>query len=58
MFMQVGFALVETGFIRAKNAAHTMFMNFTVCFLSLTGFYICGYALMMGGVSFIPSTSF
>ena len=24
MFMQAGFALVETGFTRAKNAAHTM----------------------------------
>ena len=24
LFMQAGFALVETGFTRAKNAAHTM----------------------------------
>ena len=24
MFMQAGFAMVETGFTRAKNAAHTM----------------------------------
>ena len=30
MFMQAGFALVETGLIRAKNAAHTMSMNFMV----------------------------
>src|SRR5439155_1144587 len=30
MFMQAGFALVETGFTRAKNAAHTMTMNFIV----------------------------
>ena len=48
MFMQAGFALVETGFCRAKNAAHTMFMNFAVYFLGMTGFFICGYALMMG----------
>ena len=27
MFMQAGFAMVETGFTRAKNAAHTMTMN-------------------------------
>ena len=27
LFMQAGFALVETGFTRAKNAAHTMMMN-------------------------------
>src|SRR3954468_18727590 len=26
MFMQAGFAMVETGFTRAKNAAHTMCM--------------------------------
>ena len=30
MFMQAGFALVETGFCRAKNAAETMMMNFMV----------------------------
>jgi Amt family ammonium transporter len=30
MFMQAGFALVETGFTRAKNAGHTMTMNFMV----------------------------
>jgi Amt family ammonium transporter len=28
MFMQAGFAMVETGFTRAKNAAHTTPMNF------------------------------
>src|SRR5215831_7544984 len=28
MFMQAGFALVETGLCRAKNASHTMSMNF------------------------------
>src|SRR5690349_24088850 len=28
MFMQAGFAMVETGFTRAKNAAHTFAMNF------------------------------
>src|SRR5512133_467080 len=28
MFMQAGFAMVETGFTRAKNVAHTMCMNF------------------------------
>ncbi len=30
MFMQAGFAMVETGFTRAKNVAHTMGMNFLV----------------------------
>src|SRR6266513_1865960 len=30
MFMQAGFAMVETGFTRAKNAAHTITMNLMV----------------------------
>jgi len=54
MFMQAGFALVETGMCRAKNAAHTMAMNFLVYSLSMTGFFICGFALMCGGANGIP----
>ena len=49
MFMQAGFALVETGLCRAKNAAHVMAMNFLVYALGMTGFFICGYAIMCGG---------
>ena len=30
MFMQAGFALVETGLMRGKNAGHTMSMNFLI----------------------------
>ena len=48
MLMQAGFALVETGFTQAKNAAHTMMMNFGCYFLGITGFWICGFALMYG----------
>lgn len=50
MFMQAGFAMVETGFTRAKNAAHTMAMNMMVYPLGMLGFYVCGFALMFGGV--------
>ena len=50
MFMQAGFALVETGFCRAKNAAETMMMNFMVYGIGMAGYWICGYALQMGGV--------
>ncbi len=49
MFMQLGFALVETGFTRAKNAAHTMLMNFMVYVIGMLGFWICGFAFMWGG---------
>jgi Amt family ammonium transporter len=51
MFMQAGFALVETGLCRAKNAAHTMSMNFLVYALGMFGFFVCGYAIMCGGVN-------
>jgi Amt family ammonium transporter len=50
MFMQLGFALVETGFTRAKNAAHTMLMNMMVYVIGMLGFWICGFAFMFGGV--------
>ncbi len=49
MFMQVGFAMVETGFTQKKNAAHTMAMNFMVYAIGVTGFWICGFAFMFGG---------
>jgi Amt family ammonium transporter len=51
MFMQAGFALLETGFVRAKNGAHTMAMNIAVFGTGATGFFVCGYALMFGGYS-------
>lgn len=50
MFMQAGFALVETGLTRAKNVAHTMTMNFMVYAIGMIGFWICGFALMFGGL--------
>jgi len=49
MFMQAGFAMVETGLCRAKNASHTMAMNFMIYPLGMLGFYLCGYAFMFGG---------
>ena len=50
MFMQAGFAMVETGLTRAKNVAHTMAMNLMVYPLGMLGFYIAGFAIMFGGV--------
>jgi Amt family ammonium transporter len=55
MFMQVGFALVETGFTRAKNAVNTMAMNLVIYPVGVIGFWLVGYALMFGGVSEFPS---
>jgi Amt family ammonium transporter len=50
MFMQAGFAMVESGLTRAKNAAHTMSMNMMVYALGMIGFFISGFAIMFGGV--------
>jgi ammonium transporter, Amt family len=55
MFMQAGFAMVETGFTRSKNVAHTMSMNFMVYALGMLGYWICGYALQMGGVGAVAA---
>jgi len=51
IFMQAGFALVEAGLCRAKNAAHTMSMNFLVYALGMFGFFVSGFALMCGGMN-------
>ena len=51
-FMQAGFALVETGFTRAKNVAHTMMMNMMVFCIGAIGYWICGFAFQFGAVNF------
>jgi ammonium transporter, Amt family len=48
MFMQAGFASVETGLCRAKNAGHTMAMNMMIYPLGCLAFYVYGFALGWG----------
>src|SRR5215210_3399036 len=50
-FMQAGFALVETGFTRAKNVSHTMLMNMMVFCIGAVGYWICGFAFEFGAVN-------
>ena len=52
-FMQAGFALVETGFTRAKNVAHTMMMNMMVFCIGAIGYWLVGFAFQFGGVNFL-----
>ncbi|OLN29281.1 ammonium transporter [Desulfosporosinus metallidurans] len=54
-FMQAGFALVEAGFTRAKNATHTMAMNLMVFLVGAIGYYVVGFGLMFGGVGAVSS---
>src|SRR5947209_7702752 len=55
MFMQDGFARVETGFTRAKNASHTMLMNFLIYCIGMLGYWAVGFALQMGGIGSMPT---
>lgn len=51
VFMQAGFALVETGFTRAKHAAHVVSTNFAIFGLGFLGFMAIGFPLAFGGFS-------
>jgi len=51
-FMQAGFALVETGFTRAKNVSHTMMMNMMVFCIGAIGYWLVGFAFQFGAVNF------
>lgn len=55
MFMQAGFAIVETGLCRAKNANHTMMMNFLVYGVGMLAYWLIGFSLQMGGVGAIAN---
>jgi Amt family ammonium transporter len=49
-FMQAGFMLVETGFCRAKNAAHVAMTNFIIFAVGALAYWAGGFALQFGGV--------
>ncbi|MDD6088064.1 MAG: ammonium transporter [Desulfovibrionaceae bacterium] len=48
MFMQPGFALVECGLTRAKNAANIMLKNYADFTIGSLIFYFVGFGLMFG----------
>ncbi|MBI4537863.1 MAG: ammonium transporter [candidate division NC10 bacterium] len=47
-FMNLGFAMVESGLCRAKNAVNILAKNFIVFAISSLAFYILGWGLMFG----------
>lgn len=49
-FMQAGFAMVETGFCRSKNAVHVVMTNFVVFAIGAVAYWAVGYAFQFGGV--------
>jgi len=53
-FMNLGFALVESGFCRAKNTTNILAKNYIVFAVSSVAFLLTGFGLMFGsGNSFI-----
>jgi len=50
-FMNLGFALVESGFCRAKNTVNILSKNFIVFAISSLAFYFFGWGLMFGNGS-------
>ena len=57
--MQAGFAMVEGGFTRAKNAVNIMMKNVGDFSIAAVGFWILGFGLMFGnGNPFLGTTGF
>jgi len=50
-FMQAGFALVEAGLTRAKNASNIMMKNVMDFVMGSLGYWAIGYGLMFGNVT-------
>ena len=48
-FMQAGFAMVETGFTRAKNAGNIIMKNLMDFCIGTPVFWLVGFGLMFGG---------
>ncbi len=47
-FMNLGFAMVESGFARSKNAVNILSKNFIVFAISSLAFWVIGWGLMFG----------
>ncbi|MDP3179892.1 MAG: hypothetical protein Q8M76_18420, partial [Spirochaetaceae bacterium] len=47
-FMNLGFAMVESGLCRAKNTVNILAKNFIVFAISAAAYWILGFGLMYG----------
>ena len=47
-FMQAGFAMLESGFVRSKNAVNVIMKNYMDMSLGSIGFFLVGFGLMFG----------
>jgi len=53
MWMAAGFAMLESGLVRAKNTTEILTKNISLYAVSCIMYMICGYALMYGGSIFL-----
>jgi Amt family ammonium transporter len=56
-FMQAGFALVETGFTRAKNAVNILMKNLMDFSVGSLAFFLVGFGLMFGATNGLFGTT-
>ena len=54
IFMNAGFAMVEAGMCRQKNAVNILAKNLFVFALAVTAYWFIGYSLMYGSNEIIP----
>jgi len=53
MWMAAGFAMLESGLVRAKNTTEILTKNFVLYAIACMMYLICGYQLMWGGGYFL-----
>lgn len=53
MWMAAGFAMLESGLVRAKNTAEILTKNVALFSISCVMYLVCGYAIMYGGDYFL-----
>lgn len=53
MWMAAGFAMLESGLVRAKNTTEILTKNIALYSIACTMYMVCGYAIMYGGDLFL-----
>jgi len=53
MWMAAGFAMLESGLVRAKNTTEILTKNVALFAIACTMYMVCGYAIMYGGNVFL-----
>ena len=53
MWMAAGFAMLESGLVRAKNTTEILTKNVALYAIACIMYMVCGYAIMYGGDVFL-----